>query len=169
MVRDRPSRNFSVEIVQSWDIASTMGEASDYSVCTTWLVVKRNYYLLDVWRGQLEFPHLRQKLIALALEHKPNSILIEEAGPGLHLIQDFRANPVSGVPIPIGIKPEGDKLVRMEAQSARFEAGQVHLPKEAPGSPHSCTRCWLSRWRAMTTRSTASPSFSIGPKRIAGP
>jgi hypothetical protein len=53
--------------------------------------VKRNYYLLDVWRGQLEFPHLRQKLIALALEHKPNCILIEEAGPGLHLIQDFKA------------------------------------------------------------------------------
>lgn len=127
-----PSRDFSVEIVQSWDIASTMGEASDYSVCTTWLVVKRNYYLLHVWRGQLEFPHLRQKLIALALEHKPNCVLIEEAGPGLHLVQDFRANPVSGVPIPIGIKPEGDKLVRMEAQSARFEAGQVHLPNEAP-------------------------------------
>ena len=38
---------------------------------------------------------------------------------------------MSGVPMPIGIKPEGDKLVRMEAQSARFEAGQVHLPKEA--------------------------------------
>ena len=34
--------------------------------------------------------------------------------------------------MPIGIKPEGDKIVRMEAQSARFEEGQVHLPKEAP-------------------------------------
>jgi predicted phage terminase large subunit-like protein len=33
--------------------------------------------------------------------------------------------------MPIGIKPEGDKRVRMEAQSARFEAGQVFLPKEA--------------------------------------
>ena len=47
-----PSRDSGVEIVQSWDIASTMGEASDYSVCTTWLVVKRNYSLLHVWRGQ---------------------------------------------------------------------------------------------------------------------
>jgi predicted phage terminase large subunit-like protein len=76
--------------------------------------------------------HLKQKLIALANEHKPNRILIEQAGPGLFLIQNFIANPAPGVPIPIGIKPEGDKLVRMEAQSVRFEAGQVHLPKEAP-------------------------------------
>jgi phage terminase large subunit-like protein len=34
--------------------------------------------------------------------------------------------------MPIGIKPEGDKLVRMEAQCARFEAGQVYLPHDAP-------------------------------------
>jgi predicted phage terminase large subunit-like protein len=39
---------------------------------------------------------------------------------------------VRGVPMPIGIIPEGSKLVRMEAQSTRFEAGQVHLPKGAP-------------------------------------
>ena len=127
-----PSRVSGVEIVQSWDVASTTGETNDWSVCTTWLVEKRIYSLLDVWCGRLEFPHLRQKLIALAGEHKPNRILIEQVGPGLHLIQDFIANPVAGVPMPIGIKPEGDKRVRMEAQSARFEARQVHLPKEAP-------------------------------------
>ena len=126
-----PSRIGGAQIVQSWDVASTTGETNDYSVCTTWLVMKRNYYLLDVWRGRLEFPRLKQKLIALAHEHKPNRILIEQAGPGLHLIQEFRANPVTGVPMPIPIKPEGEKIVRMEAQSARFEAGQVHLPKEA--------------------------------------
>ena len=65
-------------------------------------------------------------------DHKPHRILIEQTGPGLHLIQALRANPVPGVPLPIAIKPEGDKLVRMEAQAARFEAGQVYLPEEAP-------------------------------------
>jgi predicted phage terminase large subunit-like protein len=127
-----PSREPGAEVIQSWDLASTTGETNDYSVCTTWLAVKRQYHLLDVWRGRLEFPYLKQRLIALAGEHRPNRILIEEMGPGLHLIQDFIANPVAGVPMPIGIKPEGDKMVRMEAQSARFEAGQVHLPREAP-------------------------------------
>ena len=127
-----PARETGAQIVQSWDVASTTGETSDWSVCTTWLKVKRNYYLLDVWRGRFEFPDLKRKLIALAREYKPRRILIEQTGPGLHLIQEFKANPVSGVPDPIGIKPEGDKCCRMEAQSARFEAGQVHLPKEAP-------------------------------------
>ena len=92
------------------------------------LIVLRSRYS----HGRLEFPQLKRKLIDLAIEHKPNTVLIEEAGPGLHLIQEFRANPAPGVPLPIGIKPEKDKLVRMEAQSARFEAGQVHLPEEAP-------------------------------------
>jgi predicted phage terminase large subunit-like protein len=124
-------------VVQSWDVASTIGEARDWSVCTTWLVCKRNYYLLDVWRGRLEFPQLKHKLIALVSEHRPNRVLIEQAGPGSHLIQELSAHPVSGVPMPIGIKPEGNKLVRMEAQCARFEAGQVYLPSEAP---------WLSEF-----------------------
>jgi predicted phage terminase large subunit-like protein len=101
-------------------------------VCTTWLTVKRIYYLLDVWRGRLEFPQLRHKLIALAREQTPNRILIEQAGAGLHLIQELQTNPVNGIPMPIGIRPEGDKLVRMEAQCARFEAGQIQLPREAP-------------------------------------
>ena len=91
------------------------------------LIVLRSRYS----HGRLEFPQLKRKLIDLAIEHKPNTVLIEEAGPGLHLIQEFRANPAPGVPLPIGIKPEKDKIVRMEAQSARFEAGQVHLPKDA--------------------------------------
>ena len=126
-----PSRDLG-QVVQSWDVASTATSTSDWSICTTWLIMKRIYYLLDVWRGQLEFPHLRRKLIDLALEHAPHAVLIERAGPGLHLVQELRADPVRGVPMPIGIVPEGNKLVRMEAQSARFEAGQVHLPKEAP-------------------------------------
>ena len=120
------------QIVQSWDVASTTANTSDWSVCTTWLMVKRSYYLIDVWRGRLEFPHLKQKLVSLAGEYSPNSILIERAGPGLHLLQELRANPAHGVPMPIGIRPEAEKIVRMEAQSARFEAGQIHLPKEAP-------------------------------------
>jgi predicted phage terminase large subunit-like protein len=58
-------------------------------------------------------------------------ILIEEAGPGLQLLQEMKSHPEPGVPVPIGIRPDCDKLQRMEAQSARFEAGQVILPDDA--------------------------------------
>src|SRR5262249_6964508 len=127
-----PSRRDGAQVVQSWDVASTTGETRDWSVCSTWLKAKRYYYLLDVWRGRLEFPQLKHKLISLAHEHRPNRILIELAGPGLDLFPELRANGVVGVPMPIGVTPVGDKLMRMEAQCARFEAGQVYLPKEAP-------------------------------------
>ena len=33
---------------------------------------------------------------------------------------------------PIGVKPEGSKQDRVAAQSAKMEAGHVHLPKDAP-------------------------------------
>jgi predicted phage terminase large subunit-like protein len=127
-----PTRTPATQIVQSWDVASTTGETNDWSVCTTWLIDKRTYYLLDVWRERLEFPHLRRKVIALARLHAPNRILIEKAGPGLGLVQDLKVNPERGVPVPIGIVPEGSKSDRMVAQSARFEAGQVYLPEQAP-------------------------------------
>ena len=127
-----PRLEGGVHIVQSWDIASATGEHNDYSVCTTWLVDGRNYYLTHVWRGKREFPKLKRKLIDLALEHSPRQILIEKAGPGLHMVQELRDGPADGVPVPIGIQPVGDKFVRMEAQASRFESGQIFLPKEAP-------------------------------------
>jgi predicted phage terminase large subunit-like protein len=128
-----PTRTPATQVVQSWDVASATGETNDWSVCTTWLMDKRTYYLLDVWRGRLAFPHLKRKVIELARHHAPNHILIEQAGTGLPLVQDLRVNPEPGVPVPIGITAEGSKIARMEAQSARFEAGQVYLPEQAPG------------------------------------
>jgi predicted phage terminase large subunit-like protein len=62
-------------------------------------------------------------------------VLIEEAGVSLPLLQDLRANPPAGMPTPIGIKPEGDKRVRMEAQSACIEAGEMFIPEEASWLP----------------------------------
>jgi hypothetical protein len=32
----------------------------------------------------------------------------------------------------IPIHPEGDKIIRMSAQTAKIEAGAVHLPRQAP-------------------------------------
>jgi predicted phage terminase large subunit-like protein len=127
-----PNRGPGAQVIQSWDIASSTAETADFSVCTTWMVIKRDYFLLDVWRKRLQFPHLKRKLIELARAFTVDCILIEKSGPGLHLIQELRANPEPGVPDPVAITPEASKLVRMEAQSVRFETGQVFLPKEKP-------------------------------------
>ena len=129
---DRPERRTGDQVVQSWDVATSTGETNDYSVCTTWLVRKKDYYLLHVLRGRLEFPALKRKVITMARDHGANSILIENAGISQPLIQALKQDSAPDVPNPIGIKPEGEKAVRMEAQTAKIEAGQVVLPKDAP-------------------------------------
>lgn len=129
-VPPQPAAN--VYVVQSWDVATTTRQTSDYSVCTTWARLEKIYYLLDVWRDRLEYPDLKRKVISLQELHGAGTVLIENVGLGLSLVQDLCADSPAGFPNPIGIMPEGDKLTRMEAQTARIEAGQVVLPEDAP-------------------------------------
>jgi phage terminase large subunit-like protein len=48
-----------------------------------------DYYLTDVFRGRVEYPDLRRKVVELAARHRSGTILIEEAGAGLGLVQDL--------------------------------------------------------------------------------
>jgi hypothetical protein len=48
---DLPSR-FSFKL-QSWDTANKSGELNDFSVCSTWGVFDRHYYLIDIFRKRL--------------------------------------------------------------------------------------------------------------------
>ena len=119
------------QVAQSWDIAMMTGEANDFSVCTTWRTIGPDYYLIDVYRARLQYPELRRQIAKLAERHDARSILIEDAGPGMALLQDLQRDLPRGMPRPIGQKPEGSKADRMVAQSAKIEAGHVYLPKQA--------------------------------------
>ena len=55
-----PERALGDRVVQSWDTATKAETTNDYSVCTTWLIRGRDYYLLDVLRERLEYPDLRR-------------------------------------------------------------------------------------------------------------
>jgi predicted phage terminase large subunit-like protein len=127
----RPERAFGDTVVQSWDTASKAGEASDFSVCTTWMVKGNQYYLLDIVREKLLYPDLKRRVIEHARLYEATSVLIEDKGSGTSLIDDLRQENADDVVAPIAILPEGDKLLRLSAQSAKVEAGQVHLPKDA--------------------------------------
>ena len=61
--------------------------------------------------------------------HRPHAVLVEDKGSGTSLIQDLRRE---GVVRPIAFEPERDKITRMSTQSAKIEAGHVHLPEQAP-------------------------------------
>jgi predicted phage terminase large subunit-like protein len=49
----------------------------------------------------------------------------------MQLLQDLQRDTPGGMNRPIGVKPDGSKADRMVAQSAKIEAGHVHLPREA--------------------------------------
>ncbi len=126
--RDLPPRASGDRIVQSWDTASKAEELNDYSVCTTWLLRGKDYFLIDVFRVRLEFPDLKRKVIDLWSRHRAKTVLVEDKGSGTHLIQELKRT--AGF-YPIGIVPEKDKVTRMAAHAAKIEAGHVHLPERA--------------------------------------
>jgi predicted phage terminase large subunit-like protein len=115
--------------LQSWDTASKGGPENDFSVCTTWIAGRdKKWYLVDVWRGRVDYPGLKERVRSLALSWKPSRVLVEDVGAGTSLVQEMRGQ-ISGI---IPVTPKGDKVSRMAVASAKFEAGQVLLPERAP-------------------------------------
>ncbi len=126
---DLPAR-FSC-VLQSWDTANKSGELNDFSVCTTWGVVRDRYYLLSVFRKRLNYPDLRRAVREHAQQWRADVILIEDKASGTQLIQDLRADGVYSVK-PFTPLPGSYNIVRLYAQTAEFESGRVLLPRTAP-------------------------------------
>lgn len=126
-----PEREPEDEIVQSWDTANKAGLTNDYSVCTTWLVRNKTYYLLDVYRGRLEFPSLRRKVIDHAFEWRADRLVIEDAASGEALLQELSHAPPGATWWVEPVRFDKDKVQRAEAASVAIENGQVFLPRNA--------------------------------------
>ncbi len=127
-----PERTYRAKVFQSWDTAAKAGAQNDWSVCTTWMVLDKHYYLLDVTRGRYEYPQLRNVALALAERFKPTAVLIEDASTGIALAQELRQGACFNVkPIPV----ERDKIGRLYVQQDKFEAGRVLFPKGASFLP----------------------------------
>jgi predicted phage terminase large subunit-like protein len=116
-------------IVQSWDTANKASELSDYSVCTTWGIKQQKLFLLHVLRKQLEYPDLKRAVREQQQLHSAGIVLIEDKASGTQLIQDLIREGLAAV---TQYKPEGDKIMRMHAQTAVIEHGFVYLPAAAP-------------------------------------
>jgi predicted phage terminase large subunit-like protein len=140
-------------VIQSWDTAFSIKDASDYSACVTMGVFYDhlkipNVILLNAWRGRVDYPDLRK----LAQEfyrdyrsksigsidpdghHRPSMVLIEDKGSGMSLVQDFRK---AGVPV-IGFDPRkhGDKITRVQKISHLIQAGRIWVAAIPPTYKH---------------------------------
>lgn len=117
-------------IFQSWDTANKAGDLNDYSVCTTWGVKGKSYYLLDVLRKRLTFPDLKRAVISQIDRFPKAVIIIEDKASGTQLIQELQRDGVRLIK-PYCPPASTDKELRVDAQSISFESGRVFLPRSA--------------------------------------
>jgi predicted phage terminase large subunit-like protein len=92
----------------------------------------RRWYLIDVWRKRVDYPELKAALQRLAAKYRAKRVLVEDTVTGTSLVQELGRGKVSGI---VAVKPERDKVSRMAVVSAKFEAGEVYLPRSAPWLP----------------------------------
>ena len=87
-------------LVQSWDCAFKTGQTNDYSACVTigWVNPNREaltappgFYLVDAWRGRVEFPELKRRAQSLYELWRPSVVLIEDTASGQSLLQELRS------------------------------------------------------------------------------
>jgi predicted phage terminase large subunit-like protein len=123
--------------VTSWDTAMKSSERADFSVGTVWQVQDggQNAYLIDLVRGRFEFPELVKAAVSLHckwgfLSKNNHNLIIEDKGSGTSLIQALKRERIYAHPH--NMKLEGDKIMRLEAQTAHFSAGVVHFLAGAP-------------------------------------
>ena len=117
------------QVIQSWDTANKDTELSNYSVCTTWGLTNKCMYLLDVFRRKLDFPSLKRAVKSQASLHAPEIVLVEDKASGTSLIQELRSEGFTIIQAAPSL--DGDKVMRLRAQTAKIEGGFVLLPKEA--------------------------------------
>ena len=117
--------------IQSWDTACKIGDANDYSVCTTWKLIGRNYYLVDVFRERLTYPELKRRAVELFRKFRPFKVMIEDRASGTALIQEIVSEGVYCAEA-FNPAPGSDKQARFAAHSIKFENGRVFLPDQAP-------------------------------------
>jgi predicted phage terminase large subunit-like protein len=81
-----------------------------------------------VYRKRVGYPELKRAVHEQAALHKATLVLIEDKASGTQLCQELINE---GLRIVKAVRPEGDKVMRFNAQTATIENGFVYLPREA--------------------------------------
>jgi predicted phage terminase large subunit-like protein len=120
-------RELGVErVIQRWDTALGEKKKSDYSACVTLGVAKSRYYVLNVWKAQLPFPDVKDKVSALYDMWSPSKVVVEGGGSasGKATVQTMKREtrvPLFEVPAVL------DKVLRAELMSPNHESGLVWM------------------------------------------
>lgn len=144
-------------VVQSYDTAFTEQTQNDPTACTVWGVFSlmeektrkmRNYaMLMDCWTDHLTYPQLRPRIIKdwnqeyggnkkdiLNKPRRPDTVIIEEKGSGISLIQDLRQ---ARVPVVAYNPGRASKVSRGNLSAPMLETGAFFVLESSkdPGMP----------------------------------
>ncbi|MDP4117677.1 MAG: phage terminase large subunit [Bacillota bacterium] len=116
-------------LLQSWDMTFKDTDGSDYVVGQVWGSYGADIYLIDQTRARMDFPSTVQAFLDMTKKHPTATTkLVEDKANGSAVIAMLR-HKVGGI---IAITPKESKQARVSAVSPLIEAGNVHLPMNAP-------------------------------------
>lgn len=114
------------------------GIGTDRSAIGLWATDGIDYFLVDAWANQCEYPDLKLKFRDYWNRWKDLTKTfwpcVEDAASGIPIIQELRRT--TSIPI-VGVTVDKSKYTRAEAVTPLFEAGKCYLPEDAP---------WLDEW-----------------------
>lgn len=133
------------------DTAQKTAERNDFSVLECWgKGANGGVYLIDMIRGKWTAPELKRRTIAFWEKHKAigaddpmmfgplRALMIEDKSSGTGLIQEIKEK--GGIPVK-GIERTRDKYTRVDDVLTYIEAGQVHVPEDAPFTSDFIEEC----------------------------
>lgn len=88
--------------------------------------------MLNVYRRRLDYPDLKTAVREQKAFFNATVILIEDKSSGTALIQELTREGVHGIQ---PYKPEGDKVMHMNAQTGTIQSGFVYIPHQAHWLP----------------------------------
>jgi len=141
--RPDEARHFD-EIIQSWDMAFSDTDGSDYVVGQAWGRFGADKYLLRQLRRRMGFTETVAAVQELTAwvegtypRHKGHLKLVEDKANGPAVIATLRRT----IPGLTAVNPKGDKVARARAVAPEVESGNVYLPgaKNAEGTSYEPT------------------------------
>jgi len=150
------------QIIQSWDMAFTDTDGSDFVVGQVWGQLGADKYLIHQVRRRMEFTETVQAVKDLTAwvearypRHRSHLKLVEDKANGPAVISSLRRQ----VPGLAPVDPKGDKVARARAVAPEVEAGNVHLPgmADAEGTGYDPTQTpdWV---RALVEECASFPN-----------
>ena len=118
-------------IVQSWDPAVVDTETAAFSVCTTWGILGRKLYLIDVLRKRLDFHKIEPAILHMKEKHNAGCVVLETAGVGVAIGNALVKREGSRRWL-CPYDPTLGKVERAIAQTPKIERKRVYLPVSAP-------------------------------------